>query len=163
MDWVHWLGFSLGWRYFPGLSRRFFQRDVGCQLDIDDETRFEMLQRQFSSPTAHPKDVEALSDPDFLRFYLPTTRQNFAQGLDGMLQDGKLIASDFGFRVEDIRPDLPVRLWYGKLDTHVPCNHGKQIAARLRGGAHLRIEDETHASLTIRWRQKALEDLVRSM
>ena len=80
-----------------------------------------------------------------------------------MLQDGKLIASEFGFRVEDIRPDLPVRLWYGKLDTFVPCHHGEQIAARLGSGAHLRIEDETHASLTIMWRKKVLEDLVRSM
>ena len=163
MDWPHWLGFSFGWRLFPGLTRWWFQRDISCQLDTDDETRFKSLQRQFSNPKANPKDVEALSDPEFIRLHLRTTRQSFAQGLDGMLQDGKLIASDFGFRVEDIRPDLPVRLWYGKQDTFVPCHHGEQIAARLRGGAHLRIEDETHASITIRLRQRVLQDLVRSM
>ena len=163
MDWPHWLGFSIGWRYFPGLTRWWFQRDVVCQLDIDDETRFGMLQREFAKPGAHPKDVEALSDPDFLRLFLRTTRDSFAQGLGAMLQDGKLIASDFGFRVEDIRSDLPVRLWYGKLDTHVPCNHGEQIAARLGGKVQLRVEDETHASLTIKWRRRVLEDLVRSL
>ncbi len=74
-----------------------------------------------------------------------------------------MICTDFGFRIEDIRHDLPVQLWYGKYDTHVPLNHGKQIAARLGGRASLRVEDETHASISQKWKKEELEDLIKSM
>lgn len=90
-------------------------------------------------------------------------RGKASQGFDGLLQDGKVMCMDYGFRIEDIRPDLPVQLWYGKLDTFVPLNHGVQIAARLGGRAHLRVEDETHASISgQRMKGEILRDLVRS-
>jgi pimeloyl-ACP methyl ester carboxylesterase len=69
---------------------------------------------------------------------------------------------DHGFRIEDIRPELPVHLWYGKLDSFVPPNHGVQIAARLGGRAYLRLEDETHASIVVNRMREILEHLVRS-
>ncbi len=70
---------------------------------------------------------------------------------------------DFGFRIEDIRPDLPVQLWYGKHDVFVPLYHGETIANRLGDRANLRVEDETHASIFYNWREQFLEDLVKSI
>lgn len=84
------------------------------------------------------------------------------QGFDGAWQDGRLMCMNFGFRIEDIRPGLPVQLWYGKHDTSVPPNHGVQIAARLGGRAQLRVEDETHGSIVVNRMKEILEDLVRS-
>jgi pimeloyl-ACP methyl ester carboxylesterase len=163
---LHWVGFTFGWRYSPGIFLRwFFQRDPAGRLEWSDEKRLEVLQQQVSrsKATAHEKDLEVMTHEDFLRLYLRSSRESFAQGFDGMLQDGKVICTDFGFRIEDIRHDLPVQLWYGKYDTHVPLNHGKQIAARLGGRASLRVEDETHASISQKWKKEELEDLIKSM
>ncbi|KAE9566593.1 hypothetical protein CGMCC3_g17262 [Colletotrichum fructicola] len=46
-------------------------------------------------------------------------------------------------------------------DTFVPPNHGVQIAKRLGDHAHLRLEDDTHASIFFRWRKEVLADLVK--
>lgn len=130
---------------------------------MSDEKRLELMKLQFAKSRAHEKDVEALKDDEFFRVFLRSTREVFAQGFEGIVHDGRLICTDFGFRVEIIRPDLLIQLWYGKLDTYVPSIHGEQIALRFAGQAHLRVEDETHSSLFVNWREKILEDLVKSM
>jgi len=165
-NFLNWVGFTFGWRYSPAIFMRwFFQREPAGRLDWSDEKRLELLQQRVSRSraTAHEKDLEVMTDEDFLRLYLRSTRESLAQGFDGLLQDGKVMCMDYGFRIEDIRPDLPVRLWYGKHDTYVPLNHGKQIAARLGGRAYLRVEDETHASISQNWKKEVLEDLIKSM
>jgi pimeloyl-ACP methyl ester carboxylesterase len=71
-----------------------------------------------------------------------------------------------GFRIEDIRKDLPVQLWYGKDDCFVPAHHGVQIAARLGGDdgrVVLRVEDNTHASISQRWKRAQLEAIAAVM
>ena len=77
------------------------------------------------------------------------------------MQDGRLISMDFRFRIEDAR--MPVQLWYGKLDTSVPIVQGEEIARRLGEYGNLRVEDETHASITMNWREQILEELVKSL
>ena len=69
---------------------------------------------------------------------------------------------DWGFRIEDIRKDLPVHLWYGRLDRFVPLNHGMQIAARLGGGnnVQLRVEDESHSAILFNWKRDIIQGLV---
>ncbi|TAQ91199.1 hypothetical protein B7494_g488 [Chlorociboria aeruginascens] len=164
-NFVHWIGFTFGFHYSPSfLLRWFWQREPTGRLDLTDEKRLELWLQRESKPkaTVHEKDIELLKDEDFLRVSLRSCRESFAQGFEGVRQDGKLISSDFGFRIEDIRPDLPVQLWYGKHDTFVPLNHGVQIAARLGGRAHLRVEDETHGSISMNLKRQYLEDLVRS-
>jgi pimeloyl-ACP methyl ester carboxylesterase len=164
-DGLHWFAFTLGWRYsIPIFVRWFWQRGPEGRLDLTDEKRLEILQQRASKSerTANKKDLEVMKDEDILRLYLRSTRESFAQGFDGITQDGKLMCMDYGFQIEDIRPDLPVHLWYGKHDTCVPLNHGEQIAARLGGRAHLRVEDETHSSISQNLKEEILKDLVRS-
>lgn len=164
-DLLHRFGFTIGWRYsIPIFVQWFFQREPGGRLDLTDEKRLELLQQRVSKSegTAHEKDLKVMKDEDILRLYLRSTRESFAQGFDGITQDGKVMCINYGFRIEDIRPDLPVQLWYGKHDTSVPLNHGKQIAARFGGRAHLRVEDETHASISANLKEEILKDLVRS-
>lgn len=165
-DLLHRLGFPHGWRYSPAvILRLFLQREPAGRLDWSDEKRLELTQQAVlkSSATSHPKDVELWTDEGFLRLSLRSARESYAQGFDGVLLDGKLACMDFGFRVEDIRPDLPVQLWYGKLDSDVPLNHGLQIAARLGGRATLRVENETHGSISQKWKREELEALLKSM
>lgn len=165
-NWWHWLGFTWGWRYSPLIFIRWWlQSEPSGRLDLTDERRLQLLQQSVSKSegSAQVKDLEVMKDEDILRLYLRSTRESFAQGFEATLQDGRVMCTDWGFRIEDIRPDLPVQLWYGKLDTFVPLNHGVQIAARLGGRAHLRVEDETHASISgQRMKGEILRDLVRS-
>lgn len=157
-DWLHRLGFPVGLRYAPlSVVRWFWQQDPSGRLDLTDEKRLELL---LQKPIAHEKDIKVMKS-DWPRLALRSARECFVQGFEGVWQDGRLMCMDFGFRIEDIRPELPVQLWYGKLDTSVPLNHGVQIAARLGGRAHLRVEDETHGSM-VNWTKEILEDLVRS-
>lgn len=104
-----------------------------------------------------------MSDHDFHRLALRSTSEGFAQGFDGVLLDGKLCCLDFGFKVEDIRPNSPVQLWYGKQDIFVPPNHGVPLAKRLGSRAHLRLEDETHPSLVANRKKEILENLIKAM
>jgi pimeloyl-ACP methyl ester carboxylesterase len=108
-------------------------------------------------------DWAVMSNHDLHRLPLKSTREGFAQDFNGVLLDGKLCCLHFGFKVEDIRPDLPVQLWYGKHDVFVPPNHGVQLAKRLGSRAHLRLEDETHASLMVHRKKEILENLIKAM
>lgn len=157
--------FFLGHRYLPSVVVAWYKRQPMGRLDLTDEKRLELLMQQASKShaTSHEKDADIMMDEDIQRVSLRTTRESFGQGFDGARQDGKLMSIDYGFRIEEIRPDLPVRLWYGKDDTNVPLNHGEQIAARLGGRAHLRVRKETHTSIFFNWRAEVLKDLIGSM
>ncbi|MCJ1336017.1 hypothetical protein MMC09_001292 [Bachmanniomyces sp. S44760] len=164
-NWIHWLGFTLGWPYTPLLGAWFVGQGLISRLDLTDKERLERFQRDFSKTASktHPKDVAFFGNVDRVQLFLRTARESYAQGFDALAQDGHLVSTNFGFRVEDIRSDLPVQLWYGKLDTHVPLRHGEQIAARIGANAHLRIEDETHASIVLNCQNQIMEDLVGAM
>ncbi|KAF2792950.1 alpha/beta hydrolase fold protein [Melanomma pulvis-pyrius CBS 109.77] len=157
--WMHWLAYTWGYRYGPGwLGRWWWRRDPLGRLDLTDEQRLEL----YMQPNLHlnERDHDIMKDKDLVRLVVRSSRESFAQGYDGVWQDGKLMCKDFGFRIQDIRLDLPVQLWYGKYDTYVPLNHGEQIAARLGGRAQLRVEDEAHAGISVHWNKEILEALV---
>ncbi|EFE38455.1 hypothetical protein TRV_06879 [Trichophyton verrucosum HKI 0517] len=162
--WANWLGFTLGYRYFPMATGWYLKRQLAANLDLSDEKRYQKLRKEVLKSKSMPeKDREIMKDESTLRLFLRTSRQSFSQGSDAAVQDGRLMCMDFGFRVEDIRPDLPVQLWYGKQDVAVPLNHGVQIAARLGGQAALRVVDETHLSIWANYGEEALRELVRSI
>ncbi|KAI1756741.1 alpha/beta hydrolase fold protein [Xylaria castorea] len=165
MDWWHWIGFTIGFPYFPKVCSWWFSRETLARLDLTDQERFDRFQQEWAKAKAkaNPKDVAALDDPDLIRWLVRNHREAYRQGADGFALDGHLDSFNFGFRIEDIRPDLPVHLWYGKQDTSAPPSHGEGIAARLGSNARLRIEDETHGSLTWNCRVRALEDLIAAM
>lgn len=157
-DLLHKLGFPYGFRYAPlAVTRWFWQNDILGRLNLTDEQRLKIMLRQ---PAGHEKDI-AFMKSAWPPLSLRSSRESFSQGFEGIWQDGKLMCMEFGFRIEEIRHDLPVDLWYGKLDTFVPPNHGVQIAARLGENAHLRLVDETHASIVINQIKDIFEDLTR--
>jgi len=160
------IGFPYGFRYCPSfLNRWFWQRDAIGRVDLSDGERLEIVLQQVedSKSKMSEKELAVMSDHAFHRLYLMSTREAFAQGFDGVLLDGKLCCLDFGFKVEDIRPDLPVQLWYGKQDVFVPPNHGVQLAKRLGSRADLRLEDETHACLPVNWKKEIIENLIKAI
>ena len=166
--WLNWIAFTFGYRYTPRILNRWFWQSQTCgRLDWSDEKRLERHMKDFSksksTALASEKDREVMTDEDNARRFLRSARESFAQGFDAALQDGRLLSMDLGLRIQDIRPDLPVQLWYGKHDVFVPLNHGETIAKRLSDRANLRVEDETHASIFFKWREQILADLVKSI
>ena len=170
MNWWNWIGFTFGLRLFPRLCGWHFSRQPSVRPGLSDAERLVMAEASFLNFDAHPKDRDVVQkDPDLLRLWLRACGEAFAQGSrvgsEAVGVDGRLNCVDFGFRVEDIRVGLPMRLWYGSLDTNVPANHGVQIAKRLGDGdgVRLRVEEETHISLQAVYKREMLEDLVEWM
>ncbi|KAK5634423.1 hypothetical protein RRF57_010136 [Xylaria bambusicola] len=150
VDWWHWVGFTFGFAYFQWACRWWFSRETFGRLDLTDQERFDRFRREWSKAKlmAHPKDAAAFKDPDRVQWLARIQREAYNQGFHGFSLDGKLESHNFGFQIQDIRSDLFIHRWYGKYDTHVPGSQGENIAARLSPNARLRIEDETHGSLT---------------
>ena len=146
------------------IIRWFLRGDAIGRVDLTDVQRLEIMRspERLASIT-DKKDLEIFQNEDELRVALRSTRTAYAQGYDWVRQDGRAMSLAWGFRIEYIRSDLPVQLWYGKNDTFVPLNHGQQIAKRLGERAELRAEDDTHASITVNWAREQLEAILRMM
>lgn len=160
------IGFPYGLKYCPAfLNKWFWQRDPIGRVDLSDEERLSMLMESVEKGKAKmsEKERQVVEDVEFHKVALRSTREGFKQGYDGALVDGRLCCLDFGFKVEDIREDLPVHLWYGKQDVFVPPNHGVQLEKRLGSRAMFHLMDETHVSLTLNWKREVLEGLVACM
>lgn len=157
------MGFGFGFRLFPGLCKLFMKGDITTRLDLSDEARLDILMGLRRRDRPHPREAEALRDVELARAFLRSSREAHAQGFDGWARDGARVSSAWGFRVQDVPPELPVSLWYGKADTNVPVTHGEQIAARLSGRAAFHVTDETHGSLQVHWSEAYLKELVERM
>jgi pimeloyl-ACP methyl ester carboxylesterase len=160
------IGYPYGMRFCPSfLNRWFWQRDVIGRVDLSDKQRLEMMLTQVekAKSSMSEKEFAILSDVEFQRWALRSTREGFSQGYDGVLLDGRLCCLDFGFKIQDIRPDLPVHLWYGKQDVFVPPNHGVQLEKRLGSRAKLHLEDETHVGVLVSRKREILENLINAM
>jgi hypothetical protein len=156
--WLHQVGFTIGWPYAPMfLIRWFLCGEVSGRVDLTDVQRLQpMLSPEKLALVTNEKDLTIFQNEDELRTMLRFTRTAYAQGFEWVRQDGSAMSLPWGFPIEDIRPDLPVQLWYGKNDTFVPLNHGQQIAKRLGERAQLRIEDDSYASISANWAREQL-------
>lgn len=141
-------------------------------MNLSDEERMEGFRQSFDLAKAHPADVETAMKnedyPDWVRLFLDSAREAVAQGWEGFLDDSSLLSKDPGFRVEEIRADLPVQLWCGTDDTNVSAQAGEETAQRLRAGGNNKVElhmmqGETHGSTQVKYRKNVLEDLLRAM
>lgn len=152
------LALAVGYPHLPGLTAWWFKRQPSGRLDLDDGERLKLLQEAIAKgPKPHSKDVPLLESPTFLALNLAASREAFSQGFEHATHDGTLACSDWGFKIEDIRPDLEVELWYATDDASVPFAHGEQILERLRGRARfVRGEGETHGSLEVNFMREYL-------
>lgn len=165
MNWGHWAGWTFAGRWFPGLLRWWFSRQTEARLDLGENERFRRFATAFDKQkaTMNPKDWVLFGDKDWRWMRLRVAAETYRQGMAGFSQDFKLLNSDFGFKIEDIRKDLPVQVWHGKLDNFVPPHHGENVAARIGENAILRISDDTHASISTTHKEEYLTELVKAI
>jgi pimeloyl-ACP methyl ester carboxylesterase len=165
MNWSNWLIFK-GFTYFPTLIRWLQNKVISVLQSVPTDKIVELVSRKKSInwPGYSKKDITDLQDPRNLTMLLDCQREHFKQGVDGHMEEGRVFTSDLGFRVEDIRPSIPIQLWYGKQDTNVPLRMGEAIAARLSSRPDLYvIDDEAHLGLILRYSFNALERLLEKM
>ena len=165
---VVWLNktFDLRW-----LMKYLFTAGPVWNMDLSDEERQEAMCKSFDTKKAQPADIEITrlpNYPDLQRVFLLSIRAAVAQGLAGFEDDAYVLSRDPGYRVEEIRPDLPVQLWYGTADTNIAPKAGEEIAERLRVAGNEKVElhmepGETHGSTQVQFRRRYLEDLLRAM
>lgn len=166
MSWSNWLTFQ-SFIYCPALVRWVHNQVVTVLNTMSNEKIAKMTQAGLQTRSAKwfgpsQKDASILNDTELPKFILEFYREHYKQGVDGFMEDGRVLTSDLGFRLEDIRPSLPVQLWYGKQDNNVPLSMGQEMAKRLVS-ANLFIKDETHLSLVLAYSFDALKELLESM
>lgn len=151
--------------------RWIFARSPAWQPHLSDEEKMEAMRQSFDLKKAHPADAgtaRRADYPDMVRLFLCSAREAVAQGWDGFLDESRVLSKEPGFRVEDIRADLPVQLWCGTDDTNVSPKAGEETAQRLRAGGNTKVElhieeGETHGSTQVKYRRSVLQDLLRAM
>jgi pimeloyl-ACP methyl ester carboxylesterase len=154
----HRIGWPYGIRFAPYWMGRWYWRFIGLgRIDLSEADRIEILAKQLCSVPESERDI--YDDPDFLRLLVRATGEAFVQGYDGVWDDGKISCRDWGFKVQDIRKDLTVHLWYGRKDVFVPLNHGVTIKERLGERARLRVEDEAHGGILMHWKREIFAGL----
>lgn len=166
MNWGNWFYFK-ALLYFPFVMRLVQYRVCAVLNSMPNDKIIELARKRLSSKKYSSlvgPDVKALTDPVFLNTMLDLYREHYKQGVDGHMEDGRILSSDWDFRLQDIRTDLPIQMWYSKKDTNVPFRMGEAIAARLSSTPEFFVkEKETHLNLVLRCSRDALEHLLEKM
>jgi pimeloyl-ACP methyl ester carboxylesterase len=102
-------------------------------------------------------DAAALAPRRAREIFAATSREAFAVGYYGMLDDDLVFYSPWGFDVADIT--VPVEVWYGPHDLMVPKTHGDWLAANVAGATRRFFPDDGHVSLLL----GHLDDLAASL
>lgn len=160
---LRWFGFKYA-KWIPtSVFRWFWSQDPGAAMHLSEEKHLDLLRSHAAQAKPHEREVGLFTTEDSVQLWLKTSREAFKHGVEPTVQATYQLASDWGFRIEDIRSDLPVSLWYGKFDEVAPVSHGEQIAARLGKNAYLNVMDETHGSMFVNQAQAYLVELVNAM
>jgi pimeloyl-ACP methyl ester carboxylesterase len=88
-------------------------------------------------------------DPARYRANLENFAEAGRQGAAGWVDDMVAMASDWGFRLEDVHGE--VRVWHGRADRNVPAGHGEYLAAHLPDATLRWFEDTAagHAAMDL--------------
>jgi pimeloyl-ACP methyl ester carboxylesterase len=122
--------------------------------ELERESRT-ILERVDDDPTAalagielSASDREVLADPAVRESLGKSTREMFAEGVWGWVDDDLAFIGPWGFDVDELRG--PVEIRYGATDVLVPPAHGRWLATHIPhatvivddGGGHLSTPDE---------------------
>ena len=98
------------------------------------------------------------ANPGRYRFNLDNVAEAGRQGARGWVDDMVAMATDWGFRLQDIVGE--VRVWHGHGDRNVPAGHGEYLAAHLPNATLRWFEDAAAGHAGMDLRQLVIEDLL---
>lgn len=157
-----------GLMHFPSLVRLLHSSAISVLRNFSNESIVGAVTRVSGRSSKNARssttDPPGQSSAEFMSMMVDLNREHFKQGVDGFMEEGRVLTSDWGFALENICSSLPIQLWYSRRDTNVPISMGEDIAARLGPGRDLYIlEDETHMALVLKHAADALEGLLKKM
>lgn len=160
MSWIRWTGYKCASWMPATFYRWFWSQEPGSKVHLSPEEHLSYLRSCVAKVQPHEREAGRFNTEESVQLWFRTSREAFKHGFDGIVADTSRLLADWGFRVEDIRKDLPVLLWYGTFDGLAPPALGKHIAQRLGDNALLVIKDETHGSMFANQPQEYLRELV---
>lgn len=112
-----------------------------AKVDDDPTTVFDDVELSES-------DRAVLNDPGVRETFQAATREMFAHGAWGWVDDDRAFTKPWGFDVTELQ--VPVEIHYGATDVLVPAAHGKWLAAHIpqaavtidQHGGHMRTPDQ---------------------
>lgn len=147
--------------------KQIFLGPIG-RVDLPASTRVQQMISPSMLAKQHPKDRDIVGDEDCMWTAVACADRAYGATFQGACQDGRVTCSEWGFRIRDIRGDLPVQMWYGKLDMNVPVSHAEYIAAEvgMRDGgkglaAEYQLSDDTHTSVFFNMKEEALKEVLK--
>lgn len=92
-----------------------------------------------------PDQAMLRSMPDHGDMFARGLAEAYRKGIAGAMTEARLIASPRGFSLEDLK--IPVDLYQGGHDRHVPPTMGRYLAERIPGARYHYLEGEGHLSI----------------
>lgn len=130
-------------RYMPGILTPFMQLMVDS-LRRNPQQYFDDLLKNLPPFERHYLRHPAMK-ATITRAFIEATRN----GVRGLVYEQMLLSQPWGFCPDEI--SVPVQLWHGAEDVHVPLAMSRQLASQLsRCSSHL-LEDSGHFLLYDRW------------
>ena len=136
-----------GWRKIMCRSFRFARKApwllnllYRMQIPIDEKKLTKAATAQMSKP-----DLAAMREPMVLHDMVKDFNEAFRQNTKGVVQEGALLGSDWGFKLSDIQGTI--HFWQGEEDTNVPVAMGRYQARNIPNCIAKFYPGEGHISL----------------
>jgi pimeloyl-ACP methyl ester carboxylesterase len=100
-----------------------------------------------ATATAAPADRTIIADPSLRRVLVDDLREAFRQGARGPSRDARMLNRRWGFQLADIR--VPVWLWHGQEDRHVPVALARHVAEQIAGSRATLYRADGHFSTLV--------------
>jgi pimeloyl-ACP methyl ester carboxylesterase len=144
----------------PGLLTKFYKVIQKKIFKMKDQTlkELEKIFHKRSKNLPEP-DKKIMLDPNKIPLYVELMAEPFRNGIDGVVQDIKLLSKDWGFDLKDIPPSIKVYLWHGELDTSVPIRMGRLLCESIPNCTGKFYSNEAHLSTAINHLQEILDTL----
>jgi len=89
-------------------------------------------------------DQKLFQDPRLNRLFAEETFEAFLQGSKWVAYECKLYARSWGFKLEDISPEIKIFIFHGEIDNQVPIGMARYMEKRIPNCEAIYFPNETH-------------------
>jgi len=139
-------------KWFPGVMRSL------TNWYLRDDKRIQKSIRRMSKYLTE-EDRAEITGPDAESMIMAVLKAAYAQGPDGVIRDGHIYSSPWGFDLKDVQKE--VQLCYGHKDDRTPPVFGRYYKAHLPRAELIEFEDASHFTIQ-RHDEKILRKLIGS-
>jgi pimeloyl-ACP methyl ester carboxylesterase len=124
----------------------------------DNTESVEEFWLQLSKRLPEP-DRKVVLNPRTLKLLTEEMFEAFRQGAEGPAYERELYGKDWGFKLEDISPDVDVYIWHGRLDVNAPVSMGRAVAESIPNCKAKFYDEEGHYSTAL----NHLEEIIKTL